>query len=98
MPKEERKWRDRGGRERERRGERQKERMKRCGSGDLETFMLHFTALNYHKSRVKAGMENSAGQSWGQHSPQYYISNSLHILTNQLHLTRHITIDYFGAG
>lgn len=37
-------------------------------------FMPHFTALNYHNSCVKAGMENRAGQSWGQLSLQYSIS------------------------
>lgn len=54
---------------RERWRDRQKERKKRCGSEKLGTFMPHFTALNYHKSCFKAGMENHAGQSLGQHSP-----------------------------
>lgn len=47
----------------------------RCVGGKLGAFMPPSTALNYHNSSVKAGMENSAGQSWGQHLLQYSISN-----------------------
>lgn len=57
-------------------GERKKERKKRTsGHENLGAVTPHFTVLNYHNSCVKAGMENRAGQSWGQLSLQYSISN-----------------------
>lgn len=56
-------------------GKKQEERKEKCASEKLGALMPHFTALNYHNSYVNGGMENRAGQSWGQHSLEYSISN-----------------------
>lgn len=80
--------RDERGVKRERKRQRERER-RRLGSEKCWAFWPHFTALNYHNSCVKAGIENSAGQSWGQHSPQYSISN--HYTYSPINYTSHST-------